>query len=265
MSFQPIIPFGGLAGWTFLQRTQEAQQKAFETQPEIKRDTEYFAENIGKVSTPDDLIGNYRLLKVALGAFGLDDDLPNKGFIRKVLSEGSLDPEAFANKLVDKRYLELTKAFGFDLGTPSTKLSDFAEGLLENYRTRQFEVAVGAQDSDMRLALALDRDLTAIVTSDNSDDGRWFAVMGNEPLRRVFETALGLPSSVALLDIDHQLEIFRDRADRVLGDGEVSQFSGPDRLDKLNRLFLARSQIDTGVSGLSSGSIALTLLQNAFG
>jgi len=260
MAFQPIVPFSGMAGWTFLQRTQAAQQATFEASPEIERDVDYFAENIAKVTTPEDLVNDYRLLKVALGAFGLDDDLPNKAFIRKVLEEGSLDPDSFANKMTDKRYLALADAFGFDLGTPSTQLSDFADDILSQYSTRQFEIAVGEQDTNMRLALSLERDLGEIVNKETTSDGKWFSVMGNEPLRRVFETALGLPSTLATLDIDQQLEIFRDRADAIFGDGEIAQFSDPDKMDEIHRLFLARAQIADGSSGMSSGAIALTLL-----
>ncbi|HHS94843.1 MAG TPA: DUF1217 domain-containing protein [Rhodobacterales bacterium] len=200
------------------------------------------------------------MLKVALGAFGLDDDLPNKAFIRKVLAEGSLASNSFANRMVDKRYLALTEAFGFDLGTPNTKLSSFAEDILENYQTRQFEISVGEQDGNMRLALGLNRDLGAIVAKETTPDGKWFSVMGNEPLRKVFETALGLPSTFATLDLDHQMGVFRDRLNTSFGDSEIDQFSDPQRLDDFNRLFLLRGQIAAGQSSLSSGAIALTLL-----
>lgn len=260
MGFQPIVPFSGMAGWTFLQRTQEAQQKAFNAAPEMTRDVDYFAANIGKAKTADDLVGDYRLLKVALGAFGLDDDLPNKAFIQKVLSEGSIDPQSFANRMVDKRYLALTEAFGFDLGTPNTQLSSFAGELLDNYQTRQFEISVGEQDGDMRLALGLSRDLGAIVAKETTPDGKWFSVMGNEPLREVFETALGLPQTFATLDLDQQLGVFRERLESTFGDGEIDQFGDPERLDELNRLFLVRAQISAGKSGMSSGAIALALL-----
>jgi hypothetical protein len=262
MSFQQIIPFGGMAGWAFLQRTQAAQQKAFEAQPLMQSDTEYFAENIGNVTSAEELVDDYRLLKVALGAFGLDDDLPNKAFIKKVLEEGSLDSESFANQMVDKRYLALTEAFGFDLTPANTQLSDFADDIISDYKTRQFEIAVGEQDNDPRLAMSLERDLTEIIESDNTDDGKWYAVMGNESLRQVFETAFGLPSSMGTLDIDQQVTIFRDKAEQIFGEGEVDQFTDSDRLDELNRLFLVRSQINSGTTAMSSGSIALTLLQS---
>ncbi len=261
MSFQPIVPFGGLAGWSFLQKTKAAQQHAFEAAPALNRDTAYFAAKIGEVKNAEDLVNDYRLLKVALGAFGLDDDLPNKAYIQKVLEEGSLDSGSFANRLVDKRYLALTEAFGFDLGTPNAQLSDFAAKIVDSYRTRQFEIAVGEQDTDLRLSLALERDLGAIVATDNTGDGKWYAVLGNEPLLTVFRTALNIPEEATGLDIDKQVAHLRERATAVFGTGEVDQFADPDRVEELNRLFLVRSQIDDLSAGMSSGAIALTLLQ----
>ncbi len=263
MSYQPVIPFGGMAGWTFLERTRANQQAAFESAPEIQRDTDYFAKNISSVTSAEELVNDYRLLKVALGAFGLDEDISNKYFIQKVLEDGSTDPDALANKMADKRYLKLTEAFGFgDFSTPNTQLSDFAEKIIDSFQTRQFEVAVGNQDNDLRLSLSLERDLGAILEKNTTDDGMWFSIMGNPPLRSVFETALGLPSSFGTLDLDLQLVGFRERAESVFGDSEVSQFSDPEKLDELNRMFLVRSQINAGGGFMSSGSIALTLLQN---
>lgn len=262
MSFQPIVPFGGMAGWTFLQRTRDAQQQAFETAPTMQRDMAYFTEHIGDVTSASDLVGDYQLLKVALGAFGLDDDLPNKAFIEKVLVEGTIDPDSFANKMVDKRYFALAEAFGFDLGTANTQLSDFADEILTNYKTRQFEIAVGEQDSDMRLSLSLERDLGEIIDSDNTGDGKWFSVLGNEPLLSVFRTALGLPAEIGAIDIDDQVGIMRERADTIFGNSDVDQFADSEKLEELNRLFLVRSQIDNLTAGMSSGAIALTLLQS---
>ena len=46
MSFQPTIPLPGIAGWRFLERTQAAQQAAFEKGAELIRDIAYFEEKI---------------------------------------------------------------------------------------------------------------------------------------------------------------------------------------------------------------------------
>ncbi len=266
MSYQPVIPYGGMAGWAFLQRTQEAQQEAFEQSPVIQRDTEYFLEKIGKINTAEELVNDRRLLSVALGAFGLDEDIDNTYFIRKVLEDGTLETDALANKLSDSRYYDFSKAFGFgDYGIPRTQVSDFGLAIVDSYMERQFEVAIGNQDTDMRLMLSLKRDLGAIVDKSTSDAGKWYSIMGNTALRTVFETAFGLPKSFATLDIDEQLKIFQDKADAYLGESTVDQFADSNKMAELNRLYLAKSQIANGTGAMSSNSIALTLLQNAFG
>ena len=86
MSFQPVIPAAGLAGWRFLERTYDAQFSAFNAAPELVRDTDYFAANITTVSSAEDLVSDRRLLRVALGAFGLENDIDNRFFILFFLS-----------------------------------------------------------------------------------------------------------------------------------------------------------------------------------
>ncbi len=263
MSFQPVIPLSGMAGWAFLQRTQDSQKEAFSADPLMQRDIAYYKENIGNINSAEELVDDYRLLKVTLGAYGLDDDLDNKFFIRKVLEDGTLDNDDLSNKLSDKRYFEMARDLGFgDYSIPRTKASDFGDKTVEAYKERQFEIAVGEQSQDLRLSMTLERELGTIVAKDTSENGKWYSIMGNPPLREIFETALGLPSSIGSLDIDLQLDAFKEKADTYFGEDSISQFSDPDKMDELNRLFLVRSEIASGTAGLSSGAIALTLLQN---
>lgn len=263
MTFQPVVPFAGLAGWTMLQRTMDTQRAAFDNSAEIQREIAYFEQNIGKVTSAEALVADRRLLGVALGAFGLDDDIDNRYLVQKVLSDGTLDSTDLANKLSDKRYLAFSEAFGFgDFDTPRTQLSYFAAEITDAYRERQFEAAVGEQDNDMRLALNLQRELANLAEDDSSEDTKWFSVMGSEPLREVFETAFGLPDSFAALDIDKQLETFKARAKAAFGDTDVAQFSDAEQMEELTRLFLARSQIADFNASVSSANTALILLQS---
>ena len=85
MSYQPVIPSAGLAGWNFLQRTYDAQFKAFNASAQLQRDTDYFREKVGEIQSAEDLVKDRRLLSVALGAFGLQDDIDNRYFIQKIL------------------------------------------------------------------------------------------------------------------------------------------------------------------------------------
>ncbi len=262
MTFQPIVPFGGYSGWLFLQRTLDQQQETFNNSVTVNRATEYFRENIGDVQTAEDLVADRRLREVALGAFGLDDDIDNKFFIQTILDEGTLDPEALANRLSDTRYSKLAEAFGFDIGLPRTAVSTAVEDIISRFEDRQFERAVGAQDNDLRLALNTSVGLEDVISSVEANDSRWFAIMGNPPLRNVVQTALGLPTEIAAIDIDQQLTAFKERSESVLGTDEVGDFSDPDVQEQLVRLYLIRSEAANFSATFNSGSIALTLLQS---
>lgn len=266
MSFQPVIPFGGYSGWAFLNRTKEAQLDTFREGVEIKRDVEYFKENIGSISTAEELVSDRQLRKVALGAFGLDDDIDNIYFIQKVLSDGVLSDDALANKLTDNRYYEMSKEFGFgSFSIPSTAISTFGDRITQMFEERQFEIAVGNQNETMRYAMTLDRELEDMASKSTTDNGRWYSVMGNTPVRNAVETALGLPSSLGSLDLDQQLNEFREKTERYFDNGEIAQFADPDKRTEMLRLFLVRSELQTG-GGLqtSSAANALSLLSGAY-
>lgn len=261
MSFAPSLSLGGYAGWALLKRTLPAQTAAFVKGAEIRRDEDYFRTNIGKIKTADALVSDRRLLKVALGAFGLDGDINNKAFIRKVLADGTLTTGALANRLADKQYQKLSAAFGFgDFPIPSTQISTFPDKILSAYETRQFESAVGDQNGDLRLALNTQRDLPTIASkAGSSEDAKWFTIMGNPPLRKVFEKALGLPSALGTLDLDQQLATFKSKAAAQLGSDQVSQFTDTGKVETLIRRFLIRSEADSysAQSGASANALAI--------
>lgn len=263
MSFQPILAGTGVAAWNLLKSTMPTQTKVHDSDPVITRDTAYFEAKIGDINTAEELVSDRRLLRVALGAFGLQDDINNRFFIRRILEDGTIKEDALANRLTDSRYKDLAGAFGFgNDATPLSKLSDFGAKISDKFRRQQFEVAVGEQDQSLRLALNAERVLSELAPSGTSDTTKWLKVMGNAPLREVFETALGLPSSFSQLDLDQQLEIFRDRAESQLGSDQIAQFSDPEQVTKLVQRYLLRSQVED-IQAASGSNVALSLLQGA--
>lgn len=262
MSFSIALPLSGYGGWKYLKRTEEAQMQRMQADPVMQRDEAYFREKIGSVTTADQLVSDKRLLRVALGAYGLSDDVNNTFFIKKVLQDGTLDTTDLANKLTDKNYAALSSAFGFgDYTVPSTKLSTFADDILARYEQRKFEEAVGDSNGDYRIALYAERELPALAAKTLSGDGKWFSIMGSPPLREFFETAYGLPSSFSTMDVDQQLVVLKEKTDRMFGDSDVDQFTTGDTLDKMVRQYLLRAEIAAGASSYGSGSAALQILQ----
>lgn len=259
--FQPVLPLSGLGGWVFLQNTLDRQTETFNRSPEVVRDTTYFEAEIGKVSSAQELVEDRRLLSVALGAFGLDEDIDNRFLIQRVL-EGGTENGSLASRLADDRYSQITEAFGFgSVAGARTSEPLFASQIVEQYQSRAFEAAIGNQDEAMRLALNADRELEALAQSTDTERTKWFQILGTPPLRTVFETALGLPSGVGQIDIDKQLEIFEEKSKTRLGIESLSDLEDPEVRETFVRNYLLRQQVNE-ISTLGSGSVALTLLQS---
>lgn len=263
MTFSAVVPFGGYGGYAFLERTRERQQEVMEATPQIDRATEAFRERIGAVGSAAELVADRELLQVALGAFGLDDDLGNKFLVQKILESDTTDKTSMAVRFSDRRYTALADAFGFgNEGGARTGEAGFADRILGSFTDRQFEIAAGDVDVDMRLALGFGRDVAEVAADSKSDDARWFTLMGTPPLRKVMETALGLPASFGQLDLDRQLGEFRSRAQERFGTSDLSELSEPGKAEEVVRRFLVMSEIEKlSAASLSAGSAALALLQ----
>ncbi len=263
MTFSVTLPISGYAGWNFLKRTQEKQQALLSQNLVQQRDESYFREKIGTIKTAEDLVADRRLLRVALGAFGLSGDLNNRFFIRKVLESSALDTKSLANKLSDKRYGELSQAFGFGtFATPNTQLSTFADDILTKFRQQTFETAVGDVNGNMRIALYAERSLPELAAKNQSQATKWYSVIGSEPLRSLFQTALNLPSSFGSLDVDQQMKTLQSKSKAMFGSDTVDQFSDPAMLQKLIRIYVVRAEAASGSSSLAKGAGALQILQS---
>lgn len=263
MTFQPVLPLGGIPGWNLLNRTIERQSASFADSPQITRETEYFRANISKIKTAEDLVANRELLIIALGAFGLDEDINKQFFVRKVLEEGTDDGSSFANRLVDNRYAKLADAFGFGsaLGRRTNDIG-FASKIISAYETRQFEIALGGSNESMRLALTFRREITDIASGSSTGDAGWFSLLGSAPLREVVQQAFNLPSAFVTLEIDKQVETLKAKSRTLFGSESVDVFSNPVHVEAAINQFLARADNSVSTAGITSGNaVALGILQ----
>ena len=263
MSFQVLTGGGGLAGWSLLNRTATRQRDLVAAAGAVVTATNNFRAKIGSVASADDFLSDYRLLNVALRAFGLEGDIGNRGFIRKVLESDLSDKGSLANRLSNKSYQRLAEAFAFNgSGPPQTQKAGFADKIAAQYVDREFEARVGEGDQNLRLALNARRELASLADRSSTNDTKWFEVLGSKPLRTVFAGAFGFGAAYGKLPIDRQLEEFTKGARKMFGSDDMQQFSSPDKVEKLVRNFLARSAIQVD-SATNRYSTALSLLSGA--
>lgn len=266
MPIAPTIPTTGLLGWNFLQNTIDRQQETFNRSPDIKRDLDYFNENAGSVETLDDLMGDRRLLSVALGAFGLGEEINKGAYVRKMLAEGADEPTAFAVRLANTDYLALASNFQVD-SEGNLAISDTLKSLVNDaYQERQFEASVGEVDNSMRAAMNFQREIGTYAGQGLSEAAGWFRIMGSQPMREVIEGAFNLPSEFSALDIDRQREILADKSQQLFGDRSIDVFTDLEKVDKVINQYLLREQIENGgANSFSPQSAALSLLTSAAG
>ncbi|MFN3279237.1 MAG: DUF1217 domain-containing protein [Paracoccus hibiscisoli] len=248
----------GLLGWKIVQRTEARQIETVARDPVVQRSVTYFRENIARAAKAEELVKDYRLLSTALSAFGLEADLPNKAFIQKVLESDTSDKSSLVNRLADKRYLRLAEAFGYGADKPAKNLADTVGTA---FVQREFERRIGESDENLRLGLNARRELQQLAGRESSDRTLWFEVIGNAPLRKVFQGAFGFSENYGRLPIDRQLEEYTKASERLLGTASFKDMSSPETVDKLIRTFMARSQLEANPVA-NRYSAALTLLTN---
>lgn len=223
-------------------------------------------DEIETIEGPSDVVLNFDVQEATLDFFGVGrgNNTDNLGFLQRVLGSDLSNPQSVAALSPDRRLLAFAEAFAFNPGIAEQRYPDgFADFIIQQYQERQFEVAVGESDVNLRLALSLDRELTAIGSQAVSNDAKWFQILGSPPLREVFQTAFNLPPEFASVDIDRQLVDLKARASRVFGTDDVRQLSQAETLDEVRRRFLALSQINAQVTSPSAQSAALAILQGA--
>jgi len=267
MPFAPVIPLGGLSGWRFLERTQERQQALFNNSSDLQREINYFKQNIGAVTSSAELVADRRLLSVALGAFGLSEEINKQAFVRTVIDGGTFDPLSFANRLGNSNYLEFAKTFSFGNDGGFVPTTNRIDDIVDKFLNTQFEEAVGGVDNTMRLALNFKREISELAGQNLPRDTGWFRALGSLPIRAVLESAFNLPAEFSQIGLDQQKDVLISKAKQFFGGDSINIFSDPEILDDMVRRFHLREQINNGPDASTPGMAALSLLQsgNSFG
>ena len=212
-------------------------------QPQVARETAYYLENITSVKSIDDFLADDRLFGYAMKAFGLGDMSYAKAFMRKVLTEGIADRNSFANKLADTRYREFADTFNFaELGSTTTIFDVTRQGTVDRYHRQSLEENAGSQDEGVRLALYFERKAPTVTNP--------YGILADPALLKVVQTALNLPATISLLDIDKQAELISARLD-------IADLKDPAKLASFIRRFTHLWEITSPNQSASGPAIAI--------
>jgi hypothetical protein len=204
--------------------------KRVSEQPDVKRETEYYLAKIGSVKSIDDFFADSRLYNYAMKAHGLEDMAYAKAFMRKVLTEGVEDKDAFANQLTDTRYKELAQSLNFAKhGELATTFERAQKGVVDKFARQTLEVRAGEDNTGVRLALYFERMAPAITSG--------YSIIADDALAQVVRIALQLPAEFAGTDIDRQADYYKDALD-------LEDFKDPSKVGKFLERFTAMWELE---------------------
>lgn len=214
------------------------------SEPEVKRETAYFEQNIGKITSASQLVNNSRLYNYVMTAFGLSNMTNAKALITKVLESGT-GSKSFASSLNDPRYTALASAFNFEAnGTATTSSSSTISTTVANYNEQILENNTSKENPGAQMALYFQRMAPSITDV--------YSILGNETLLKTVETAYDLPSSLSLEPLSVQAQTISQNLD-------VSKLSNSAYLQKFLNQFTATYDANNP-AGSTSGPPANALL-----
>ncbi|WP_367718184.1 DUF1217 domain-containing protein [Nitratireductor sp. GISD-1A_MAKvit] len=155
--------------YNLINRDLSRSLERIQSQPMVQRETEYYQANIGRVTSIEEFVNDDRLFRYAMKAHGLDDMAYAKAFMVKVLEEGISDPESFANKLTDKRYVEFARTYNFAAGGPdTTNYNPAQKGTVDKFLSRAIQN--GTAPNDPVLIESINNYLSRIADIKSADD-----------------------------------------------------------------------------------------------
>jgi len=209
-------------------------------QPAVKTASEYYAANIGKVTSIKDFVSNYRLLSYALDAYGLGDQVNSTALVTQVLEGGVSNPKSLANTLSNPNWAKFAAAFNFAAdGASSISTASAIKTTTSAYVEQNLETDEGEQDPGVQLALYFER--VAPTESSGLD------IMGDENLLDVVQTIFGLPPETTGTNID-------DEAAEISRLAPASQLQNSKDLQHLTERFTAMYDLDYGAGGVDAST-----------
>ncbi|HEX6980326.1 MAG TPA: DUF1217 domain-containing protein [Alphaproteobacteria bacterium] len=195
----PSIPALGV--FQRLSKGNSSQALArFQNRPDIKREIDFFKQEIAKLKTPEDLFKNYRLMKFVLSAYGLESDLNYMGRVKAVMNSDLNDPNSLANRMRDARYRELATDFKMaEFGVSRIKVQSVMDSVIQRYVVTEYEKDQGKLNPALREALYFARNIGKVSTV--------YEILGDPVLRKVVTETLGLPQQIAVQTVERQAEL----------------------------------------------------------
>ncbi|CAN1547290.1 Protein of unknown function DUF1217 [Rhabdaerophilaceae bacterium] len=154
----------------------------------VKADIAYFRAKVAKIATPDEFLKDYRLLKFALAAYNLEDQLQYPARIKAIMKDDPTDPTSLVRRMTSAGYREINAAFDFfSKGVTKLKDASFVDEVVKKFTVSRYEQSLGAINPELSDAVYFERKIGAVRNG--------YEIIGDPILFDVVKTALSVPGN----------------------------------------------------------------------
>lgn len=240
--------------WEYRRATRDINKSlaAVEKKTDVKRETAYYLEHIGKIKTADELLNDSKLYRYVMKAYDLEDLTYAKGLIRKVLTDAD-----YAARLRDSKFQTLKAAFNFTaFKEVTTSLRPATVGTVARYKEMVLEEQVGSFNEGARQAIYFKRRIEELINDNklkkNKDTWPVF-LLGDKTMSKMVFSALGLSQAVQATSLDAKVRLLKRHM-------SAEDLFNPERRERFIKRALANYDVAHSANVYSPGSAALTIL-----
>ncbi|MBS0385191.1 MAG: DUF1217 domain-containing protein [Proteobacteria bacterium] len=161
-----------------LATANQAQLMAqFQKSSTTRADIAAYQTGVAKITTVDQFLNNYKVLKVALTAYGMQDMISQKGLLKQLLTQDPTSSTSVAQRLGKQNWIAFAQAYSplTTDGGATLQSPDSVNAAIARYTSAAFQQWIGVRDNDSTLTTALAAKQTLQDAVNISDVGALYA------------------------------------------------------------------------------------------
>jgi hypothetical protein len=199
----------------------------------------YFNANSAGIATPAQLLGNYKILSVVLGAFNLQGSIGDTALLKQLMTQDPTSKTSLAQRLQNAKYLLFAQALSNWTSPPFATAASRAQ-IVSSYTTNVFEQTADTQAPGLANALYFTREVPNIKTITG--------IQSDPQLLKVAVASTGVPyDDFAQLSFGQQTTLLTKKL-------KLSQFQTPSYVKQMAEQYLVQ-QTSTSNATPPPGSI----------
>jgi Protein of unknown function (DUF1217) len=207
-----------------------AGQARYAKSGNVKAEIAYFQSKAASVETVDAFLKDYRLLKFALTAHGMESQLQYPARIKTVLKDDPSSATALVNKMSDTSYRTINAAFDFfKSGVAKLKDPAFVANLVEKYTGATYEQSLGELNPALTDALYFKKKIGAVKNG--------YEIIGDKTMFNIIRTAFNIPKGAVAGD----LALLKAKIEKVV---DMTKLGDSAYVNKITERFLVLSDVE---------------------